>query len=98
MRRKSSAAASGRISKFATETMRSSAGTDERVLLRGVELDLELAANERERVAQRAVQLRQPAEGERVLEVPRRAGLPERAALEQRAQAGRATRSGPGTA
>ena len=44
----------------------------------------ELAARERERVPQRPVQLGKAAEGERVLEVPRRARLPERASLEKR--------------
>ena len=75
------------MSKFATETMRSSSGMIERVLLRGVELDLELRLRELERVARRAVDLRQAAEGERVLEVSSRALLPEVAPLEEAAEA-----------
>ena len=63
--------------------MRSSSDTT-----RGVELDRELAAGEGECVPQRSVQLGQPTEGERILQVPRRPRLPERASVEKRAQAG----------
>ena len=66
--------------------MRSSSGNDQRVLLRGVELDLQLSLRELERVARGAVDLRQAAERERVLEVSRGALLPEVAPFEEAAQ------------
>ena len=60
---------------------------DQRVLLRGVELRLQLALGELERVARRAVDLRQAAEGERILEVARRARPPEVAPFQEAADA-----------
>ena len=60
----------------------------QRVVLRGVELDRNLAQRELEHVAQGAVQLDDVAECERVLQVSRRPRLPEVATGEQGAEAG----------
>ena len=59
---------------------------DERVLLRGVELDRELPLGEGERVARCAVDLGQAAKRERILEVARGSVVPEVAAGEEAGQ------------
>ena len=75
------------MSKFATETMRSSSGMTSGFSCEALSSDLQLALRELERVARRAVDLREAAEGERVLEVSRGAWLPEVAPFEEAADA-----------
>ena len=86
-RRKSSAAARMIGSKFPTEMMRLLLGDDERILLRRVQLDRELPLPVGERFAGGAVHLRDAAEAERVLQIPRTPLEPERAAGKERSQA-----------
>ena len=71
IRRKSSAAASGSDVVFPTETIRSSSGTTSGFSCEAFSSTSTWRSDEAERVASGAVHLRQAAEGERILQVPR---------------------------
>src|SRR5947207_8133780 len=93
MRRKSRAAARWPMSTLPTDTIRPCsfpgsyvAGHYDRVGLRGVELDLQDAHDVAERVPGRAVDLRQAAEGQGILQEPGRTRLPQVAARQQQPQ------------
>ena len=87
MRRKSSAAASGCESKLPTETTRPSPGTTSGLPWCAFSSIASCCLDEPQRVARGAVQLRDAAERQRVLQVAGGLGLPERAPAKQRVHA-----------
>ncbi len=87
IRRKSSAPASTSGSKLPTEKIDVLVPHQERVLLRRVQLDRELALGIAERLAGGGVYLRKAAEAQWILEVAGSAVAPERAAVEEVAEA-----------